>query len=264
MIRRFGTMEPTGLMLKEKVPFAWHNRYFWSMAAFSIVMLAGFVAWRLLDPHSMHQWSGEDGPIENTTAIIYAVAGCIFFITARRAGFQVSGGSRWGRVFLLIWALGSFIIAGEEISWGQRIFGFETPEAVAEINQQQETTLHNLHFVNDIIAASPVALHALFMGLVGVLFPLIALWRPGREIIQRFQFPVMPAAYILLIIGAAFYGKILRADTLYSKDPTEIREFLWAITVIAFAIHAYVRPWEVYRMQKPATGGTLQKNQMSV
>ncbi|MCB1121119.1 MAG: hypothetical protein KJT03_06205 [Verrucomicrobiae bacterium] len=34
--------------------------------------------------------------------------------------------------------------AGEEISWGQRIFGFETPPAIREINGQDEFNVHNI------------------------------------------------------------------------------------------------------------------------
>ena len=40
--------------------------------------------------------------------------------------------------------LASFVICGEELSWGQWIFGWETPEDLAEINLQDETNLHNL------------------------------------------------------------------------------------------------------------------------
>lgn len=32
----------------------------------------------------------------------------------------------------------------EEISWGQRIFGFETPELLQRYNLQKETNIHNL------------------------------------------------------------------------------------------------------------------------
>ena len=35
-------------------------------------------------------------------------------------------------------------IAGEEISWGQRIFGYPTPDWIAERNLQEEFNLHNL------------------------------------------------------------------------------------------------------------------------
>lgn len=51
-------------------------------------------------------------------------------------------------VWLLIWclcfSLGCFYIAGEEISWGQWIFYWKTPEAWSLINDQGETNIHNI------------------------------------------------------------------------------------------------------------------------
>ena len=44
----------------------------------------------------------------------------------------------------LVLALLFFFGAGEEISWGQRIFGFKTPEPLAQVNKQDELNLHNL------------------------------------------------------------------------------------------------------------------------
>ena len=42
-------------------------------------------------------------------------------------------------------AAGFFIVCGgEEISWGQRIFGFATPETLEKINKQDETNIHNI------------------------------------------------------------------------------------------------------------------------
>ena len=34
--------------------------------------------------------------------------------------------------------------AGEEISWGQRIFGFATPDFLMHLNEQKEFTVHNI------------------------------------------------------------------------------------------------------------------------
>ncbi|MEE2526544.1 hypothetical protein V0U79_09210 [Hyphobacterium sp. HN65] len=46
-------------------------------------------------------------------------------------------------VYALI-ALACFFIAGEELSWGQWIFHWSTPDSLAEVNLQNETNLHNL------------------------------------------------------------------------------------------------------------------------
>jgi hypothetical protein len=52
----------------------------------------------------------------------------------------------------VIAALAAFFIAGEEISWGQRLLGWATPEDLAALNRQGETNIHNvgsvLQFMN--------------------------------------------------------------------------------------------------------------------
>jgi hypothetical protein len=49
-----------------------------------------------------------------------------------------------GTLYVLL-TLATFFIAGEEISWGQRIFGWQTPEGLKEINAQQEISVHNIY-----------------------------------------------------------------------------------------------------------------------
>ena len=46
--------------------------------------------------------------------------------------------------WLLATTLGCFYFAGEELSWGQQIFHWNTPEEIAELNDQHETNLHNM------------------------------------------------------------------------------------------------------------------------
>lgn len=45
---------------------------------------------------------------------------------------------------LAVLAVGAFCLAGEEISWGQRVFAFGTPEQFAAMNAQSETNVHNV------------------------------------------------------------------------------------------------------------------------
>jgi hypothetical protein len=52
----------------------------------------------------------------------------------------------WQLLFMML-VIGSVFIALEEISWGQRLIGIETPEAWREINLQDETTIHNVDIV---------------------------------------------------------------------------------------------------------------------
>lgn len=54
--------------------------------------------------------------------------------------------SFWLKFLLLIFTgIAFFWAAGEEISWGQRIFDISTPESLKAVNQQRELNLHNLN-----------------------------------------------------------------------------------------------------------------------
>jgi hypothetical protein len=51
----------------------------------------------------------------------------------------------------LVFAAGCFVIAGEEIAWGQRLLDINAPEALDKINHQQELTAHNIRGVQDAV-----------------------------------------------------------------------------------------------------------------
>jgi len=44
----------------------------------------------------------------------------------------------------LIITLACFYMAGEELSWGQHLWGWDTPKWMMEVNDQKETNLHNM------------------------------------------------------------------------------------------------------------------------
>ena len=81
----------------------------------------------------------EDGFFENLTAICFIAATFLFFISYRRSK----------NILVLGLAVILFLGAGEEISWGQRIFHFETPAKIKSINVQREFNIHNLEVFND-------------------------------------------------------------------------------------------------------------------
>ncbi len=84
-------------------------------------------------------FANEDSWIEYTQFIFYLVSSYLSF----RIGFILKK-----RQLILFWifitiAFSFFMIAGEEISWGQRIFNISTPENLAERNTQGELNIHN-------------------------------------------------------------------------------------------------------------------------
>jgi len=80
--------------------------------------------------------SQEDGMLEWTTVIFYIFASIIFFLAAIIFMYTYKQ-----KRFHSMWDLGlsvlCFIIAGEEISWGQRILKLATSEYLKNIKTQR-------------------------------------------------------------------------------------------------------------------------------
>ena len=89
------------------------------------------------------KFAAEDGVVEYGTAIALLISSIVLF----KNGLSIKGRAGALAVSLtFFYSLLFFFGAGEEISWGQRIFGWETSEAMKEINRQDETNLHNIEF----------------------------------------------------------------------------------------------------------------------
>ena len=88
----------------------------------------------------------EDGPVEWGQFLFYAAA-CIVGVGI--AYKRVKAGHPWQALLFAGFALANFFIAGEEIAWGQRIFGLQTPDDLKAINDQGEITVHNIGRIQD-------------------------------------------------------------------------------------------------------------------
>lgn len=93
------------------------------------------------ETHFVEVYVKEDGAVEYMTAFLLLCSSILMF----------SRFFKEFRNFKFLWKVGVFFIAlvfffgaGEEISWGQRIFGIESSEYFAENNAQGETNLHNM------------------------------------------------------------------------------------------------------------------------
>lgn len=106
-----------------------------------LVLAMGATA-ALAEPRVFHAWfKRKEGPIEWATVIVLlpAVVAAIA-VWRRRAELP----NRWIGRWMGLVGLGAFYYAGEEISWGQQLFAWETPEFIATRNDQRETNFHNL------------------------------------------------------------------------------------------------------------------------
>jgi hypothetical protein len=82
----------------------------------------------------------EDQAVEWASLWSFFTAGGFFVLAARRQ-HRATGAFPW---FLLGLALFCLFVAMEEISWGQRVFGYRPPDYFLAQNYQQELNLHNI------------------------------------------------------------------------------------------------------------------------
>ncbi len=104
----------------------------------AIACVACFVALVTLPLSYTAPATEEDGPVEWASALFWLGASVVAFCCVRRRGWRCE-------LATLAFAIGCFVLFGEEISWGQRVFGIQTPQALRDANFQQEINLHNLN-----------------------------------------------------------------------------------------------------------------------
>ena len=124
----------------------------------------------------------EDRAIEWLTVFVFAAAGVIVLrraIVARRAFDGLVG------LFLLF-------VAGEEMSWGQRLLGLTPPSYFLEHNTQQEMNLHNFADV----FGSPKDPFVYVLAGYAVLLPVAARVRRLPPLLQRMGATPPPLATI--------------------------------------------------------------------
>ena len=212
--------------------------------AISLLFIIIFIVWSELDFDSLNRMVKEDGPIQNSSAILFGLSSICFIVFAYRSDFlKEKGGLSY---FMTIsWALLMFIFMGEEISWGQRIFNISTPDMLKEINLQNQINIHNIEFVDTFLGGKYRYL-SIMMLTTGLLLPVFALSKFGKRTIQRFAFPVPPLCYAPLFVGAYVYGKYYAP--IIGNDAAEVREFLLSVGLFSFAMIGTMSPCTLFRI----------------
>jgi hypothetical protein len=110
----------------------------------------------------------------------------------------------------IIAALTCLYTAGEEMSWGQHFFHWNTPDYWALVNRQQETNLHNTYAIFE---KYPRAILEIGMVIGGILIPIAAAFAP-RIRANRLSLFLPPAA---LMPSAIIAMAVKLADLLLQK-----------------------------------------------
>jgi hypothetical protein len=155
----------------------------------------------------------EDGLIEWFGALCLLLGSCLIALSVRE--LRRTGASWVKQTSYVVVGLILFVAFGEEISWGQRIFDIATPEALLRVNSQGETNFHNLYGNENGQNFSNRAFQ-LFWASLGILLPVLALWKPAGRVLRRYV-PVLPLWFAVLFIGQQLLWKPVQA--LWRQDP---------------------------------------------
>ncbi len=169
---------------------------------FAAAWIAGMLAFAHGAPDRYAAAMQEDRVVEWWTALLFAAAAAVRLWRAIRER----------RVFDALVGAFCLFVAGEEVSWGQRLFGFTPPSPFLAHNTQQEFNLHNFA---ELFGRPKWVLAAALVGF-GVLLPLATRAAWGRSLAHRVgatppPLPLLPwfaaCVALLLVYPVEFTGE---------------------------------------------------------
>lgn len=140
-----------------------------------------------------HLYFTEDSIFENITAINFFISSLVLAFVAYHLSKDKANRKIVPITIISLLALFFFVLGGEEISWGQRIFGWATPEIFSG-NVQHETNLHNL-----IPWRHLVSYYQVFNVLLGVVM-LISCWLFFRRKHTDLTWIVLPPCDFIVLV----------------------------------------------------------------
>jgi len=181
-------------------------------------------------------WIREDGLVEWLTFVALIMMSAFSFFMS----FEFSRSGVEGRAKKVWLFLGFLFLFGamEEISWGQRILGVESPEWFLKHNRQFETNVHNLVIygvnLNKVVFGR-------FLGIMVLIYMLATpiLYRLNRKfknLINRWAIPIPQNYQILLFI---IVNAILQYHLGLTKKVSEMRELSNCFFFFLVLIHPF-------------------------
>ena len=200
-------------------------------AAFHFGLAAFFILWaaflQMRDPVAYIRLINEDQIGEYATAFAYLCTALIFATLAWHARATAR------RSFWLLITAAAVFVGGEEISWGQRLLGIGTPEALRGLNRQGELTLHNVIDTSSYYAPIGVLIVVGVVVSAILLSPLARSWAVAYRLRVAFDaigFPLVPLALApwFLVTAYMFLGSTFIIGNELGELP-----FSLAITLLA-------------------------------
>ena len=196
---------------------------------FTLVMglaVLAYLSGIMVGPRPLYRWLlREDSVVESLTAVLLALAA----VLAVAAAIRMPEPLRWSRVFFLLFAAFSLLMALEEISWGQRLLGIKPGAFFKTYSDQQEIGLHNVmqdylkRQNSPIVWTRKIAALALFA--YGVILPILNRFAPFARLLPRLRLVVPPPA----LVPGFFLGSFLCWADWPTGREEELGEFLFSL-----------------------------------
>ncbi len=154
----------------------------------------------------------EDGILESLQCIEYLVSSIFGLLIYLRIKQKKS----LNAFFWLILSILCFLIAGEEISWGERLTGFSL-NIITDLSIQGETNLHNLPFFHNYLLDPVLQIICIFFGWIG--------WRK-YPFLSSLPSKKLSLYFLLVSLFFAYYDLSWASTIEHIRDDTEIFEFL--------------------------------------
>jgi len=207
------------------------------------VMLLLLLAVYVVDKPLFDQMLAKDfeGGVVEILTVLLLLPGIYAGFSVLRCCRRVLAGTLT-RAWVLLWTLALVYFAGEEMSWGQWIFYWDTPEVFAELNDQNETNLHNISSWFD---QKPRALVELWIFIAGLVLPLwrMAKHRPLHDATDwRYwihpTFIVVPTTLLFVLVRVFEW---LSWGALLEFGSSELREYYIALFLSLYMLSIRVR-----------------------
>ena len=233
------------------------------------VLAFTLVSYWSLTRHPDVQWfAGEDGVSEWWSVATYSVSAVLGAATAW--SLMHLGYPRLGAVHLLFAAV-LLVAALEEVSWGQRLFGWSTPDALSRVNEQDETTIHNIRVLSGVLYSG--LFYASILALIGSAARAV-LHNHRRVTTADFILPslVLSPALLMIVIWVAssqpIPGNIVRITIAHfdiSHIGSEVPEVLVGLCLLLYTYANFSRTTALRRYRfagppdiLPSKGGRTQ------
>lgn len=154
----------------------------------------------LLPAQTLSVMHSESGPHEFVQFIIILMA---FFSSITMLPLVNIKNSPWLSVWIGLAALSCFYVAGEEVSWGQHIMNWSTPDYWNQLNDQGETNLHN---TSSWLDQKPRLILEIGVVIGGIIIPLLMKLKPNF-LPERFNI-IYPSGVLCVTAGIFLALKI--------------------------------------------------------